>query len=354
MANFNMKTILLTSVGNDGAQAVIAALRLSGEAYSLIGVDASSYAYGLNLVDTGYVVPLRSNAVKLVYCLKHIIRKHHVDLVLPLSTEDQIFYAHYADFLTRQTGCVVQHSPEESIRIANNKHSLLLFLRVAGVAVPSFCIVNDRWELESALKDFGIDSNPVVIKRKFSTGASGVKVIIPDQHVCNRIFDRDNIRVPYKDMLFWLAQEQENIFPLQVSEFLPDARYSVDIFMQNGAAIVASVRTEDARFYGASLRGLTISDEPVQALGIKAAESLGLCGTINVEIGRDTHGTPKVMEINPRFPASIDHTVAAGCNMPLWTVQYALGQPRRLCSPRLQVQYFRCWRALCVETGHCK
>lgn len=358
-----MANILLTSVGNDGAQAIMAALRKPGCAHTLIGADASPHAYGLKMADVGYIIPFRREEAALLERLQHIISQQNVDLVLPLSTEDQYFYAKHAALLEKK-GCKVQHSPLKSIEIANNKHLLLAFLQNEKVSVPAFRLVHNREQLELALRDFGVAHQPVVIKQEFSTGASGVKIVLPDQLGQNRIFDRDNIRVPLGDLLHWLDTAEKtmpaaneaaskpmpnDIFPLQVSEFLPDARYSVDIFLINGKAQVAAVRTEDARFYGASLRGVTIADAAVKKLGVNAAEALDLCGTVNVEIGRDNEGQPKVMEINPRFPASIDHTVAAGCNMPLWTVQTALGFSCALCEPKIGLHYLRCWQALTFE-----
>lgn len=343
-----MANILLTSVGNDGAQAIIHALKITekdDDIDSLVGIDSNPHAYGLYITDYSYVVSPRSNANILLKELHTIVTKHKIDLLLPLSTEDQFFYAHYAHII-EQWGCKVQHSPEDSILIANNKHLLLPFLQKHGLEVPRFCIANNCTELEKLLYEFGAKHKPVVIKRAFSTGACGVKVVIPSVDTLDRMFDRTNIYISFDELFFWMDKINGTMPILQISEFLQDAKYSVDVFLHKREIIEACVRTEEKRIYGTSLYGITLEDEELYEIGIKAASSLSLEGTVNVELGRDDNKKIKVIEINPRFPASIDHTVVAGCNMPRWVVQAALGKPFNVNKPYYNVPYFRHWTFL--------
>ncbi len=340
-----MKKILLTSVGNDGAQAIISALKTTDNVMPsniLIGVDMNPQAYGLHMADFGYVVAPRSKAESLLHDLQTIITKHNIDLIVPLSTEDQLFYAQHAKTL-ESYGCTVQHSPHEYICIANNKHLLLPFLKERSIAVPNFCLANNPSELEKLLNDFGINRNPIVIKQEFSTGASGVKIVMPETNYFNRFFERDNIYISKQELFFWLEQYKNSIPPLQVSEFLPDARYSADIFLNKGKPLVVCLRTEEKRIYGTSLYGTTFHDEELYNLSMQAASALCLHGVANIEMGRDSYNKAKIIEVNPRFPASIDHTIAAGCNMPYWVVQAALKQPFTTQKPLTGITYYRHW-----------
>lgn len=347
-----MANILLTSVGNDGAQAIIKALRISegnNDIDTLIGIDSNPHAYGLYMTDYSYIVSHRSNATSLLEELHHIINVHHINLVLPLSTEDQSFYAHYA-YKIEQWGCKVQHSPEKSITIANNKHLLLPFLQKHGLEVPYFRIAHNCTELENLLYEFDAKHNPIVIKRAFSTGACGVKIVIPSTDTLERMFDRTNIYISIDELLFWMDKINDTMPILQISEFLPDAKYSVDVFLHNGKAIEACVRTEEKRIYGTSLYGVTLEDKELYEIGLQAASSLLLEGTVNIELGKDRNKKTKIIEINPRFPASIDHTITAGCNMPRWVVQAALGKPFKVNKPCYNVPYFRHWTFLSNKT----
>jgi carbamoyl-phosphate synthase large subunit len=342
-----MTTVLCTSVGNDGFQAIYRALKLSPNPIRIVGVDADPYAYGIYLSDCGYVVPPRSDAELLLSNLTEICRDRGVQLLLPLSTEDQWFFAfHQAKF--ELLGIVVAVSSLRSIEVANNKHLLFDKCHELGLPVPLFRHVSSRAELDVALADFQADSRPVVIKKQFSTGAQGVKIVRPKVAAAERLFSRDNIMISLDDLRRWSGQLQS--FPLlQVSEFLPDARYSVDVFLNGGRARCAVVRTELSRVYGMSTAGAVVNEPQIEATGVAAAEALGFNYTVNVEIGLDREGEPKLFELNPRFPATIDHTVMAGCNMPLWTVAAALGWPYEVSQPKIGTCYRRYWNSLVTE-----
>jgi len=337
-------TVLCTSVGNDGFQAIYRALKLSPNPIKMIGVDADPYAYGIYLSDCGYVVPPRSDAGLLLANLIEICRDQGVQLLLPLSTDDQRFFAfHQTKF--EELGILVAVSSLRSIEIANNKHLLFNECQKLGLPVPSFRHVSSRAELDVALADFQADSRPVVIKKQFSTGAQGVKIVQPKIAAGQRLFSRDNIVISLDDLRRWSGQLEP--FPvLQVSEFLPDARYSVDVFLNCGQSRCAVVRTELSRMYGMSTAGVVVDEPQIETTGVAAAEALGLNYTVNVEIGLGCDGKPKLFEVNPRFPATIDHTVMAGCNMPLWTVAAALGWPYEVSQPKIGTCYRRYWNSL--------
>ena len=94
-------TVLATSVGNDGFPSVLQALKDAPDRdVVVVGVDARREAAGLALSDVGAVVPLRSEPEALLTALQSLCRVHQVDVLLPLSTEDQEFFAaHRKPFL---------------------------------------------------------------------------------------------------------------------------------------------------------------------------------------------------------------------------------------------------------------
>ena len=340
-------TALCTSVGNDGFQAIYRALRLSPDPIRIIGVDADPHAYGLYIPDCGYVVPLRKEAKLLLSTLIEICKGHKVQLLLPLSTEDVSFFAaHRKEF--EDEAVVVAVSPLRSVEIANDKHLLFKEAQKLGLPIPAFRHVSSIGGLETALAEFQADRYPVVIKRRFSTGAQGVKIVQPEIPASQRLFSRDNIVISLDDLWRWLAQIEP--FPaLQVCEFLPDTRYSVDVFLVGGRCQCAVVRTELERIYDMATVGVVVHKPEIKTVGVAVAEALGLEYTVNVQMGLDRCGQPKLVEVNPRFPATMDHTVMAGCNMPLWTVAAALGQPYTVSPPRIGTCYRRYWTSLAVD-----
>lgn len=333
-------TVLCTSVGNDGFQAIHRALNLSPDSISIVGVDANPYAYGLYLADHGSVVPMRSEAPALISAVLELCRDHNVQLILPLSTLDQTFFATHRETF-EQIGVRVAVSPLRAVQIANNKHLLLQEAQRLGMPVPQFTVVSSVSELEMALDKFQADRYPVVIKKEFSTGAQGVKIVKPHIPAAERLFSRDNIVISLADLRRWLADVEP--FPkLQISEFV-DMKYSVDIFLVEGQSRCAVVRTELVRLYAMSTVGEVVDEPEIEAVGVAMAEALGFEYTVNVEMGLDRAGQPKLVEINPRFPATIDHTLMAGCNMPLWTVCAALARPYEITQPKIGTRYLRHW-----------
>ena len=340
-------TILCTSVGNDGFQAIHRALSASEDRIEIIGVDADPHAYGLYLADHAQVVPSRAQADALLDATLELGRAWGAQLLLPLSTLDQEFYAERRDAF-EGIGIRVAASPLPAIRIANSKHRLLEEAAKLGLPVPGHRVAASIGELEAALDALDAERQTVVVKKEFSTGAMGVKIVKPHIDPADRLFCRDNIVITLDDLRRWASRLDP--FPsLQVCEFLPDTRYSVDVFLVGGQSRCAVVRSELARHYDMATVGEVVDAPKIQAAGVAVAEALGLEYTVNVQIGLDQQGAPKLVEVNPRFPASIDHTVMAGCNMPRWTVRVALSQPYEVRSPKVGTRYRRDWTSMAPQ-----
>ena len=60
-------------------------------------------------------------------------------------------------------------------------------------------------------------------------------------------------------------------------------------------------------------------------LAIRLAKHLGLRFVANIQFRRAVDGTPKLLEINPRFPGTLPITAAAGIDIPKLLVQDVLG-----------------------------
>jgi carbamoyl-phosphate synthase large subunit len=76
---------------------------------------------------------------------------------------------------------------------------------------------------------------------------------------------------------------------------------------------------------GKAWAGITLEDETLLALGRRFALSTGWRGGFELEVIRTAAGELMVLEINPRFPAWIYLTAAAGQNQPAALLRLALG-----------------------------
>jgi len=66
--------------------------------------------------------------------------------------------------------------------------------------------------------------------------------------------------------------------------------------------------------------------DPDEALIIQEfLPAIGLRGVANVQLRRDSEGTPALLEVNPRFPGALPLTIAAGVDMPSLVLDLAVG-----------------------------
>lgn len=78
---------------------------------------------------------------------------------------------------------------------------------------------------------------------------------------------------------------------------------------------------------GKAWAGITIADEKLINLAKEFAKATHWKGGFELEIMRDDQDALYIMEVNPRFPAWIYLSVAAGQNQPRLLVDLALGKP---------------------------
>jgi carbamoyl-phosphate synthase large subunit len=332
--------VLCTSAGNAGFPAVLDALRQRPGTF-ILAVDADPAAACLALADVGAVVPRRTDPTALGLTLSALISAHHIDVVLPLSTEDQPFFAAHRGTLER-LGAVVAVAPEPAVRLANDKHALYRHCAAAGFPVPTFVITASRDEMLATLASYRARGRRCVIKRSHGTGAQGVKVVDPDISCATRFWSRDNIVLSYDDVIAWV-QEQDDVCPLLISDYLPGEHLSVDAFIGLRGEFVAVIRSESHHVYGMGTFGRTLMEPALAQMTRMIAEGVGLQYAFNVEFRRDADGVPHLLEINPRFAASIGHSIAAGVNFPLLVVDSARGVPVEVPRPMAGVDFRRYW-----------
>lgn len=343
-------SVLATSVGNDGFPSVFHALKGARERrITVVGVDARSAAAGLALSDASAVVPLRSDPLQLVETLRSLCREHAVDVLLPLSTEDQEFFAE-RETQFRDIGVRVATSRLAGLGIANDKFALMEACRRAGIPCPRYHAVTSTGELRRAAESVGFPDAPFVLKLNRGTGMSGVKIVHPTLDPLARLFDRDNLNVPYDDVVAALGSITGAFPPMHVAEYLPGQEFSVDILCQDGDVLSSVVRARMATLYGLATHAVVRYEPTADATARAVVAALGLSYVVNVQLRCDRDGVPKLMEVNPRIPGTIGLTVAAGVNMPYLMVKLALGEPLGVIAPAVEgTAAVRYWSIAVIE-----
>lgn len=341
---------LCTSVGNDGFVAVHAALKaFYGEAITIIGCDIRPDAYGLYLADKGYVVPKRDDpdfAEKLL----DIVLRERCSVVYPLSTLDQEYFAAHRD-LFEHHGMRVIVGDFNAVSTANDKLKLYDLCKEAGLPVAAYVPLHDRTSLDTALQELGYPKHPVVFKLSRGTAARGFAIIREGGSILESLHRNDG---PPQMSPAELLQIRAHSPPCDgmLCEYLPGDEYSVDVLSQHGEALVSVVRKRYASVGGLALHAEVIDDPALRRLAEAVVRQLQLSYTSNVQFRRNVHGTPCLMEVNPRIPGTIGLTVQAGVNMPALALELALGhQVPRQFSIDYGLRIMRYWGGLYHRHG---
>jgi carbamoyl-phosphate synthase large subunit len=337
--------VLLTSVGNDGSPATLAALReATDRKVFTVGVDVRDSAPGLYLADRGYLVPPRRDSGQLLKRLHDICDREKIELIYPLSTEDQNFFAAEArQFADRGIGVVV--SSVSALAIANDKLRMSEFAVERGIPCPRFVPIASAKEFDRAVYEIGYPKSPIVLKLNTGTGAQGVKVVHERITARARMFDRNNFNVTYEEVKHWLANIGEWP-PMHVAEYLPGHEYSIDVLCDEGSILAAVTRLRHATLYGLAVHATVVSEPDVTSVATEIVRQMKLKYVVNVQVRRAADGTPKILEINPRIPGTIGLTVAAGVNMPYLAVKMALGESFVAPTPKVGTTILRHWEAV--------
>jgi carbamoyl-phosphate synthase large subunit len=345
----NPITVLMTSVGTDSFPSVLRALKPNSERdIRVIGVDMRATAPGLYMADQGYLVPPRSRPEQLLERLDEICSEEQVQLLYPLSTEDQEFFAsEAAQFEAKGIRVIV--SPLPAVQMSNDKLRLYEFARSHSIPCPNFMPVHNWDEFQQAVVHLGFPESPCVLKLNKGTGAQGFKVIYPSLDPLQRILDRDNRIVTFQEVACWL-QAVEHWPPLHLAEYLPGDEYSVDILCNHGEVLSAVTRLRLSAFYGLALHAQVVLEADVQDVACTLVAKLGLSFVVNVQIRRSDDGTPKLLEINPRIPGTIGLTLASGVNMPYLALKMSLREPFKPPQPRSEMTILRYWEGVCLPT----
>lgn len=291
-----MARVLVTGVGGPAGQAVLRSLLRRGD--DVWAADMDGWAAGLYLVpadrrltvppgrDTGFVDEVRDACAAA-----------QVEVLVPTVDAELVPLARRRDELAA-VGTALAAPAADVIALALDKAALAE--RCAPhLRVPTTRVL-DADALEAAW-DF-----PVIVKPRSGSGSRGVRVVA----------DRDELRAIGADTAL-IAQE-----------LLPGEEYSVDVLADAGSRVVAAVpRTRTRVDSGVSIAGVTVQDAGLVATATAVAEAIGLVGVANVQLRRDTHGAPALLEVNPRFPGALPLTIAAGADLPALAVDLALGLP---------------------------
>ncbi len=334
--------IIVSSIGSPAGYGVVKCLKDRPQ-FSVIGIDANPNCPGRDYVSEFYAVPKNSD-INYLERIKEIIDRCGGDLFIPTIQPDLAKVGELNKMIR------VLSSSEESIELCNNKNTVYERLKKQGLTdyVPRYCYIgaNDSLDYDKINK-LGYPGKAICLKPASEHGGLSFKIInlgTPDLVAEHLFGNRDNSWRTYGELIeiySWCPP-----LDLMAMEYLPGEEYSVDLLLQNNEVIVAVPRKRVRVSGGIVTQGYVEKKEEL----IEAAKSilplLNLDYFVNVQFKYADDGSPKLIDINPRFCGSHIMSYGAGINFPLLAVKLALDESIDPLEPAWGRGMIRYWESL--------
>ena len=286
--------ILVTGCGGDIGQSIGKILKSHPMFNRVIGCDISDEHAGKFIFDETLKISNCRDATYLPL-LETIIKKHQIDLILPISepelrfiTEKQIQHS----FLNKPLIC----ANLKAMEIGFDKFATAEFLKFSGLPYPETFIVG---EMRNA-------KLPLILKRRTGSGSKSIFLL-------KGINDFNFYKNRYPE---FIAQEFLNN---------ENEEYTCGLFRskKNEVRTIIYKRKLVDSYSG---YGVLAANGSIDALLVKIAIKLDLIGSINIQL-RITDKGPCVFEINPRFSSTVKFRHMMGFEDVIWSVQDVLEIP---------------------------
>ena len=288
--------------------AVIRALRegLPGPV-RIIGLSYETLEPGIymhEVVDKTYQVPYpAAGSEMLLRRIEYIHQKEKLDLVIPNFDAELGNFMKIAPILQRMG--IATFLPTAAQLEARDKINLYRFGQQHGLLVPRDKVIYSPHELHDCAEAFG---SPLVVKGKFY-----------DAVVCYTLEQAQ--KAFHKLSAKWG-------FPIIVQEFISGTEINIAVLGdgRGNAISIIPMRKLYITDKGKAWAGITLEDESLIRLGQQFVKATQWRGGCELEIMRTAKNELFIMEINPRFPAWIYLSAAAGQNQPASLARMALGE----------------------------
>ena len=257
-----------------------------------------------------YPSPLTQPA-DFIDALENELSRHPYRMVLPMEDETMGLMSKHHSLLSRHAYIPV--ASYEKLRLANRKDSVLRIAEEIGIPIPKTWFINDVSEINQ-LKD--TLPYPVVIKPRIGSGAVGIAY--PE--------NADDL------MAYYPKVHRRFPYPL-IQERIPQegTGYGVSLLFDENGTVKASFVHKRLREYpvtgGASTFRESIRYDDLRDMAVTLMKRLDWFGVAMVEFKVDPRdGTPKLMEINPRFWGSLHLSIIAGVNFPYLLYRLSRGE----------------------------
>jgi len=316
--------VLVTSAGSIPGIAVIQALKQQDEIpVRIVAADMNPLSAGFCLSDCSVTIP-HASAPDFIPCVLDLCATEGITVVFPIIDEElQVFADHCGDF--QGAGVTLVTNAPDVVRISKDKYETYLFCKTHGILTPETFLPHERRKILPA-------KFPLIVKPRAGRGSKGV-------------FKTENM----KQVDFFC----EYVAPSVVQEFIEGTEYTIDILTSfEGEVLTVIPRERIETKAGMSVKGRTVKDSRLIGYGKRIAETMRLFPRANIQCiddGKDIY----LVEVNPKFAATLPFTVRAGVNMPLLLLKMCLGEQirRRIDDFEDGLMMLRYWQEVYIPNG---
>lgn len=294
-----MTKVLITGAGALLGQEIFHSLKHTSLISDLfIGfADPSPLAVGLFWADASHSLPMASSD-DYIDVLIDLLKSNNYHFLIPGTDVELPKISSARDQIESTTGCKVIVSSRNVIDIANDKFETASFLSSHEFYPPK------SWSAESILaEDFACLPYPLIVKPRNGARSIGVLKIDCPEQLMPAILATDNPVI------------QECIGS-------PDTEFTAGSFSFDSncfSTIILKRTLRDGNTWTAQV----VNDSSLQLTISQISETLKPYGPCNFQFRLDSHGLPRVFEINARFSGTTYMRTLSGFDEVSWSLLYA-------------------------------
>lgn len=239
--------------------------------------------------------------------LMDFIKKNDISVAIPMSDVYAIQLSRLKDQIYTSMGCLIAIPDFDTLSIAADKEKLMKLCERYNIPHPRTINIS---ETEIKEKDLIF---PLLIKPNHSVGSRGITLV-----------------TSFNDLLIKLPKIQRKYGDCHLQEYITGDRpyYNVMIYRNHNGEIINTTILEIIRFYplkgGSSSMCKTIQNHELIEICSRVLDLLDYKGFADFDVLQNEKGEYKIIEINPRVPASLRGAAISGINFPAIIVADAL------------------------------
>ena len=257
----------------------------------------------------------RHDPQRFIQQIINILKKNEIDVLMPVGVAPFTLFSKHKDELEKYTRVPV--ASYDKFQIAHDKAKANELAVKNNVPAPLSFNPKTIKELKSSLKELQF---PLVIKARKGTSSNQIRYAN----------NKDEAITIWNEFEKLAKDKNRDVidysFPL-VQEYLPGEIVDV-VFVFNegkirGCLTQKRILTMPVRG-GSGALNITTFDKEAARYGVKLMKALKWHGVGMVEFKRDINGTPKLLEINPKFWGTSELSISAGLNFPYMLYKIAM------------------------------